>query len=56
MKKENRKSYPSDLTDRQWEEIEALYTGENANGAKKIMNFPSLIQNLWLLFLTYILC
>ena len=27
MKKENRKSYPSDLTDSQWEEIEALYTG-----------------------------
>ena len=27
MKKENRKSYPSDLTDRQWKEIEALYTG-----------------------------
>ncbi len=27
MKKENRKSYPSNLTDRQWEEIEALYTG-----------------------------
>ena len=22
----------------------------------KIINFPSLIQNLWLLFLTYILC
>lgn len=27
MKKENRKSYPSDLTDRQWKEIESLYTG-----------------------------
>ena len=27
MKKENRKSYPSDLTDSQWKEIEALYTG-----------------------------
>ena len=27
MKKENRKSYPSDLTDRQWKEIETLYTG-----------------------------
>jgi transposase len=27
MKKENRKSYPSDLTDRQWKEIEALYRG-----------------------------
>ena len=27
MKKENRKSYPSDLTDKQWKEIEALYTG-----------------------------
>ena len=27
MKKENRKSYPSDLTDRQWKEIEPLYTG-----------------------------
>ena len=27
MQKGNRKSYPSDLTDRQWKEIEALYTG-----------------------------
>ena len=27
MKKENRKSYPSDLTDRQWKEIESMYTG-----------------------------
>ena len=27
MKKENMKSYPSDLTDRQWKEIESLYTG-----------------------------
>ena len=27
MKKENRKSYPSDLTDRQWKEIEPLYAG-----------------------------
>ena len=27
MQKENRKSYPSDLTDRQWKEIEPLYTG-----------------------------
>ena len=27
MKKENRKSYPSDLTDSQWKEIESLYTG-----------------------------
>ena len=26
MKKGNRKSYPSDLTDRQWKEIESLYT------------------------------
>ena len=26
MQKENRKSYPSDLTDRQWKEIEPLYT------------------------------
>lgn len=27
MKREKRKSYPSDLTDKQWEEIEKLYTG-----------------------------
>ena len=27
MKKENRKSYPSDLTDSQWKEIKPLYTG-----------------------------
>lgn len=27
MKKEKRKSYPSDLTDKQWEEIAPLYTG-----------------------------
>ena len=27
MQKENRKSYPSELTDSQWEEIEPLYTG-----------------------------
>ena len=27
MKKGNRKSYPNDLTDSQWKEIEPLYTG-----------------------------
>ena len=27
MKKENRKSYPSELTDSQWKEIESLYNG-----------------------------
>ena len=27
MEKINRKSYPSDLTERQWKEIEPLYTG-----------------------------
>ena len=27
MKKENRESYPSDLTDSQWKEIKPLYTG-----------------------------
>ena len=27
MKKENRKSYPSELTDSQWKEVKPLYTG-----------------------------
>ena len=46
MKKENRKSYPSDLTDRQWKEIESLYTGMRESPSYAIIDSQSVKTTL----------